>query len=99
MPGMDERPPIWVGHIVLQVSDLDRATRFWTGIGMREVEKNPHVSVLELRGGTHLVLVPGSPAPGEAPFDLMVEDLDATHEAWTDQGLYVSEIERGSIHN
>jgi catechol 2,3-dioxygenase-like lactoylglutathione lyase family enzyme len=99
MPGVDERPPIWVGHVVLSVSDLDRATRFWTGIGMREVETNPHVSVLELRGGTHLVLVPGSSSGGEAPFDLMVDDLDATHEMWSDQGLYVSEITRGRIHD
>ena len=30
---------------------------------------------MELRGGTHLVLVPGDAAPGDAPFDLMVEDL------------------------
>ena len=46
---------------------------------MREVERNEHVVVLELRGGTHLVLVPGTPATGDAPFDLMVDDLDATH--------------------
>ena len=49
--------------------------------------------------GTHLVLVPGSPATGDAPFDLMVEDLDATHEAWMELGVDVSEISRGRIHN
>ena len=60
---MDERPPLWIGHAVLRVSDVNRSADFWRDVGMREVERNPHVAVLELRGGTHLVLVPGTPAP------------------------------------
>jgi catechol 2,3-dioxygenase-like lactoylglutathione lyase family enzyme len=96
---MSERPPVWIGHAALTVSDLGRSTQWWTGIGMREVERNEHVVVLELRGGTHLVLLPGTPNTGGAPFDLMVDDLDATHEAWTDLGVDVSEISRGRIHN
>ena len=47
---------------------------------MRAVEHSSNVAVLELRGGTDLVLVPSDEvAAGEAPFDLMVDDLDATH--------------------
>jgi hypothetical protein len=84
---------------VLTVSDLGRSAQWWTGIGMRSVEQNPHVVVLELRGGTHLVLVPGTPDTGEAPFDLMVEDLDATHAEWSELGVDVSDISRGRIHN
>jgi catechol 2,3-dioxygenase-like lactoylglutathione lyase family enzyme len=98
----DERPAVWVGHVSLGVSDLDRAVGFWTGLGMREIERNPHVAVLELRGGTHLVLLPGavSPARGaDVPFDLMVDDLDATHAAWDDEGMQPTTIERGRIHN
>jgi catechol 2,3-dioxygenase-like lactoylglutathione lyase family enzyme len=97
----DERPAVWVGHITLPVTELERSTRFWTGLGMRAVELNPHVSVLELRGGTHLVLLPGEtkPEPGSAvAFDLMVEDIDATHEAWAAAGLEPSAIARGPIH-
>jgi catechol 2,3-dioxygenase-like lactoylglutathione lyase family enzyme len=96
---VDERPPVWIGHVVLPVSDLGRAAQWWTGIGMREVERNEHVAVLELRGGTHLVLVPGAPNTGGAPFDLMVDDLDATHESWNDLGVDVSDIDRGRIHD
>jgi catechol 2,3-dioxygenase-like lactoylglutathione lyase family enzyme len=96
---VDERPPVWIGHAVLTVSDLGRAMQWWTGIGMREVVRGDEVAVLELRGGTHLVLVPGTPATGDAPFDLMVEDLGATHEAWSELGVDVSEISRGRIHN
>jgi len=99
MSSVNERPPVWIGHAVLTVSDLGRSAQWWNGIGMREVERNEHVVVLELRGGTHMVLVPGTPATGEAPFDLMVDDLDATHAAWTDLGVDVSDISRGRIHN
>jgi hypothetical protein len=66
---------------------------------MREIEENAHVAVLELRGGTHLVLVPGEPKAGDAPFDLMVEDLEATHRDWSERGIAVGPIKRGRIHD
>jgi hypothetical protein len=50
----------------------------WVG----HVGRNEHVAVLEMRGGTHLILLPGTVTPGAAPFDLMVDDLDATHADW-----------------
>jgi catechol 2,3-dioxygenase-like lactoylglutathione lyase family enzyme len=100
---MDGRPAVWIGHAVLSVSDVNRSADFWASLGMREVERNPHVAVLELRGGTHLVLVPSTPPRnvegGDAPFDLMVEDVDATHGQWRARGLDVSAIERGRIHS
>src|SRR5689334_14606684 len=69
---MSERPPVWIGHAVLRVADVGRSADYWTGLGLREVERNEHVAVLELRGGTHLVLVPGPvPDDPDAPFDLM----------------------------
>ena len=97
---MGTRPPVWIGHTHLIASDLARSADFWRTVGMREIERNDHVVVLELRGGTHLVLVPGTPSgDADAPFDLMVEDLDATHAAWQRLGLDVSSIERGRIHS
>ena len=97
---MDGRPAVWIGHAVLPVADLDESADYWRDLGMREVERNPNVAVLELRGGTHLVLVPGEPEAGAAaPFDLMVEDLDATHREWDARGLAPSAIERGRIHS
>jgi catechol 2,3-dioxygenase-like lactoylglutathione lyase family enzyme len=97
---MDERPAVWIGHEVLTVHDVERSAEFWHSIGMREVDRSPHVAIMELRGGTHLVIVPGTPAPGtEAPFDLMVDDLDATHARWSALGLHPSEIEHDAIHS
>jgi catechol 2,3-dioxygenase-like lactoylglutathione lyase family enzyme len=96
---MDQRPPVWIGHTVLPVADVGASADFWRGIGMREVERNDDVAVLELRGGTHLLLLPGTP-PGDvdAPFDLMVEDLEATHGDWKARGMDPSPIEHGRIH-
>jgi catechol 2,3-dioxygenase-like lactoylglutathione lyase family enzyme len=83
----------------LTVANVDRSAEFFRAVGMREVERNSHVAVMELRGGTHLVLVPGAVTAGDAPFDLMVEDLDATHRQWTDDGLQPSEITHDRIHS
>jgi catechol 2,3-dioxygenase-like lactoylglutathione lyase family enzyme len=95
---MDGRPPVWIGHAVLTVSDVDRSADFWTGIGLREVERDAHVAVFELRGGTHLLLVPGSREHEQPDFDLMVDDLDATHHAWSEHGLAPSPIETREFH-
>jgi hypothetical protein len=69
---------------------------------MRLIVSGGEVSVLELRGGTHLVLLPTDEAVPEgavAPFDLMVDDLDATHGRLTEQGFAPSEVVTGTIHN
>ena len=98
----DPRPPVWVGHVVLRVSDLERSKEYWTRLGLRFVGSGAGVCVLELRGGTHLVLLPaeGPVQPGTpAPFDLMVDDLGATRGRWEGLGLAPTEIQRGEIHD
>jgi catechol 2,3-dioxygenase-like lactoylglutathione lyase family enzyme len=96
---VDGRPAVWIGHAVLPVSDIGRSADFWRDLGMREIERGVEVAVLELRGGTHLLLVPGGPDGDEVPFDLMVEDLDATHADWSRRGLAPSPIERRGFHS
>ena len=50
-------------------------------------------TVMELRGGTHLVIRLDPDTTGRAAeFDLMVEDLDASRDAWAGQGVTVSEV-------
>jgi len=61
---------------------------------MRTIFPGPRVAVFELRGGTHLVVIAKEKvAAGAAPFDLMVEDLQATHKEFTSLGLEPSPIE------
>ena len=95
----DSRPPVWVGHVSMSTSDLAGSQTFMERLGMRPMFRNESVAIFELRGGTHLVLVAdASTHPGDAPFDLMVEDLDATHAEYAERGLAPSPIERGRIH-
>ncbi|HZT87269.1 MAG TPA: hypothetical protein VFA12_04815 [Stellaceae bacterium] len=59
-------------------------------------------AVLELRGGTHVVVRESEPrpAPGAvAPFDLMVDDIDAAHRDYAAKGLSPSPVRRGRIHD
>jgi len=65
------------------VSDLARSAEFWHTVGVHEIEWNEHIVVLELRGGRHLVLLPGAPSAGaDAPVQLMVADLETTYAEW-----------------
>ena len=95
MSEQDLRPPVWVGHVVLETDRLPESAAFMRQIGLRLVVERPQVAVLELRGGTHLVLIakPDINA-GDAPFDLMVEDLRATHASFVALGLEPTSIER-----
>ncbi len=97
VPDEKTRPPVWIGHVALKTTDLDGSAGFMERIGLRLIFRGDEVVVLELRGGTHLVLQPGE--AGSADFDFMVEDLDASHAAMAGSGFDVSEIERGRIHD
>lgn len=100
MTDHDQRPPVWVGHIVLETDRLAESEQFMRTIGMRSVVQRPEVAVLELRGGTHLVLMAKAGAiAGEAPFDLMVEDLQATHQRFIELGLDPTPIARTSSNH
>jgi hypothetical protein len=90
----DLRPPLWIGHVFLESDRLEESARFMQSIGMRAVYQEPGVAIFELRGGTHLVLAEKNEiVPGDAPFDLMVEDLHATHQRFTSLGFAPSPIE------
>jgi hypothetical protein len=72
----------------------DERMRFPRAVGLRPVLDGPEVSIFELRGGTQLLLMRADEvSPGDAPFDLMVDDLRATHERLVSLGLQPSPIE------
>jgi hypothetical protein len=94
MSEQDLRPPVWVGHVVLESDRLEETAQFMRTIGMRTIFPGPRVAVFELRGGTHLVVIAKEKvAVGDATFDLMVEDLHATHKEFTSLGLEPTPIE------
>jgi|SRR5690349_17202108 hypothetical protein len=90
----DQRPPVGVAHVVLQTDRMDDSVQFMRTIGMRPIFDGPEVSVYEMRGGTHLILMRRDKiVAGDASFDLMVDDLQATHQRFTSLGLAPSPIE------
>ena len=96
----DERPRVWVGHVAMHTPLVDESSKFMQLIGMRLVASGDEFAVLEMRGGTHLVLTsdPDSNLV-KGSFDLMVDDLDATHAHYSELGLEPGDIERGQIHD
>ncbi len=61
---------------------------------MRRVAANENFAALEMRGGTHLAIrrAPEQVVPDSVSWDLMVEDIDATHDKWQAEGLLVTDI-------
>ena len=93
------RPLIWIGHVTLKVRSIEESEPFYTGLGLRSVFKNDAVLIVELRGGTHLILAEDNAAvPGDADFDFMVEDIEGALSTFSEQGLVVSEMTEGDIH-
>ena len=96
-----QRPTVGVAHVVLHTDRMEDSARFMRAIGMRAIFNGPAVSVYEMRGGTHLILMrKDAVAAGDASFDLMVEDLRQVHQRLTAIGLDPSPIEaRPAIHH
>jgi len=77
----------------MEVSDVDRLTDFYTNVGLRLVVNMGRASILELRGGTHLILQSGR--GGQGNLDLIVDRIDETHEVLRAAGAEVGEISTG----
>ena len=96
----NERPALWVGHVALPTHDVIRSFAFYRDLGLRPVHEPRSadgIAELEMRGGTHFVLVLDADASTDgrgAPFDLMADDLDALHDEMEGRGVEVSSIAR-----
>ena len=98
----DRRPPVAVGHVMFEARDVTAAAEWFETVGLRPIAGGEDFAVLELRGGTHLVVTQAARRPkrgAEASFDLMVDDVDASRRAFAAKGLGPSRIRRGSIHD
>ena len=98
----DERPPVAIGHVSLLVSDVRTSTKYFLKLGLRSIHEAEKFTVLELRGGTHLILSTAEEkiTPGaKAPFDLMVDDVEFARKKYDDLGMAPSAIKNGKIHS
>jgi hypothetical protein len=80
--------------VVIHSDRLAESAQFMRAIGMRPIHEGSTIAIFELRGGTHLLLLPKKKVKGgDAPFDLMVDDLRATHRRFAELGLSPTPIE------
>lgn len=93
----DQLPRFAIGHMSIQANDVDRLTDFYTSVGLRLVVNMGRASILELRGGTHIILQSGR--GGDATLDFIVDDIDDTHAVLQAAGAEVSAIRRGNPHD
>ena len=52
----DLLPALTLGHFVMKVQDVEASYRFYIGLGLRAFGTFPGMGVVEMRGGTHLLL-------------------------------------------
>ena len=99
---IDQRPPVAVGHVRLPTTDVANAARWLVSVGLRPIIEDTSLAVLEFRGGTHVVIRKAEEPPkagAAAPFDLMVDDIEAARRDYMAKGLVPSDISRGRIHD
>jgi catechol 2,3-dioxygenase-like lactoylglutathione lyase family enzyme len=79
-------PGLAVAHLVFKVADLKISCQFYSNLGLPPfaIIEDEHVAIVELRGGTHLLLLEGEADMAESvtgqfhkrlseQFDLMIE--------------------------
>lgn len=70
-------------------------------MGVRKLLQKDSFAVLELRGGTHIVMreLESGTNVFHADFDFMVDDIDAARTEWEEAGFEVTAVTRGQIHD
>ena len=74
---MTDEPQIGIGHVALAVNDVAASAHFYTGLGLNSFYEGEGMAILELRGGTHLLLFSKATGPAIPPVervDLMIAE-------------------------
>jgi len=98
----DKRPPVAVGHVYLPVKNVPTTCAFLAELGLRPVFERETVAVLELRGGTHIIVEKSRKRikPGDqAPVDFMVDDVKKARAKYAKMGFKPTPIKSGRVHD
>ena len=68
----NDLPAAALGHFVMKVNDIDTSYQFYTKLGLRPFGIFPDLAIIELRGGTHILLFRKN---DELPFSLVSSHL------------------------
>jgi catechol 2,3-dioxygenase-like lactoylglutathione lyase family enzyme len=93
----DDRPRFGIGHLSIEARNVADLANFYTKVGMRLVVDMGRFAILELRGGTHLIVQPGT--AGGATLDLIVDEIDQTHALLEANDAQPGPISRGNPHD
>ncbi len=93
-----EVPQLAIGHMGMESTSVPATVHFFDDLGARVVMSRDAFAIVELRGGTHVVIRGVQGAPRNPSFDLMVDDVPALRERFERQGYRPSEIRRGGVH-
>ena len=52
----DSLPAAALAHFVMKVQNIEASHQFYAGLGLRALDTFPGLAIVELRGGTHLLL-------------------------------------------
>ena len=52
----NDLPAAALGHFIMKVNDIDNSYQFYTKLGLRPFGIFPDLAIIELRGGTHILL-------------------------------------------
>ena len=99
---IDKRPPIAVGHVRLPVKNVLTTSEFLQKLGLRRIFDKDTIAILELRGGTHLILEKSRirTKPGtQATVDFMVDDVKKARAKYAKMGMKPTRIKSGTIHS
>ncbi len=99
---IDKRPSDAVWHVCLPFKNVLTTSAFLQELGLRKIFEKDTFAVLELRGGTHLILEKSRSRtkPGtQAPVDFMVDDVTKARSKYAKMGMKPTRIKSGTIHS
>jgi catechol 2,3-dioxygenase-like lactoylglutathione lyase family enzyme len=89
------KPSVSIGHVILRVKDPRQGAAFYSALGMRTIWEADEMAILELRGGTHLMLFKAKTKPRNRTvngFDLMVDNADTFHAELKRRGVTTTAV-------
>lgn len=82
----------------MQSAKVPDTVSFFDDLGARVIVNRDAFAIVELRGGTHVIIREAEGEPREPGFDLMVDDVAAVRSDLVERGHQPSKIEHGRIH-
>ena len=96
---MPSRPAAAAGHLFMHAHPVPASVARLEAIGVRAIVKRDTFAVMELRGGTHIVVrEPKDGSPEQPAFDLMYDDIGEARVMFEKAGFKLSENKVGKVH-